>query len=523
MYSVIPASKDITDAMDEPQPAPNKPNAADPGASGRYDHLTREELVAELQRRDAPRHLGLVWDRNRVESERALTAPLSLPTLVPELSSAASAASRNLVIEADNIDALRALALTHRGTIDCIFIDPPYNTGAKDFAYNDRFVDAADSWRQSKWLEFLSHRLAIGAELLADTGVMLVCINDENRSLLELLLEQILPGRRIGSFAWRSRAGAGTTTRTRNLSSDHEHILAYGGPAFTFAQLPKDLSAYSNVEGNDRWASDNLTKTFNYLERPASYFPLHDTARDIWFPCNPERVWGHVWSDEQTRGGVSMQALLRDNKVLFPKKPKTARFDTLDELMSAIDARNVPEGDNGNLFLRHDLPGLSDWVGRTIGWGTPLRKKYVSELRSTELLLSSWLRPTTEADTAADEVVEDEDESELISALDDDAGENPSGTDAAELASGTIAYGIREGGKILTRMFGSKVFNNPKPESLVRGLIRQACPRDGVVLDFFAGSGTTAHAVLKLTAEDGGTRRFIMVSNTEWAKTMLSN
>jgi adenine-specific DNA-methyltransferase len=496
---------DPESATDE---APQPPQEALP--IDRYAGWTQEDLIAELRQRDALKHLGIVWDRNRVEADRALSAPLSLPAIDPTLSSNASGPWRHLIIEGDNIDALRALSLVQRGRVDCIFIDPPYNTGSRDFVYNDRFVDKRDSWRQSKWLEFLYHRLRLGAGLLAPTGVMFVCINDENRDILGMLLEKVMPGQRLGTFAWRSRAGAGTTSKTRNFSADHEHIFVYGGAEFEFKRLPKDLSNYSNVEGDDRWAPDNLTKTFTYIDRPASYFPLHDEERDIWFPCNPERVWGHVWSDEETRGGISMQRLLSQNKVLFPKNPRTARYDTLDDLYAAIDRGDVPTGDNGNLFLRPELPGIEDWVGRTIGWGTPLRKKYVSELKSTELLISSWLRPATEADTSVgepDDLLEEDDEEE-------GSGEVAGEDDSAD-ASGTIEYGIREGGRTLTRIFGRKVFNNPKPESLVRGLIRQACPASGVVLDFFAGSGTTGHAVIKLNAEDGGSRRFILVSNTE--------
>jgi type III restriction enzyme len=101
--------------------------------------------------------------------------------------------------------------MTHSGKVKCIYIDPPYNTGNKDFIYNDRFIDKEDGYKHSKWLEYLFRRLLPARELLAEDGVLLVSINDENRSKLELLLDQALPGMKIGSFVWRSRTGGNDT------------------------------------------------------------------------------------------------------------------------------------------------------------------------------------------------------------------------------------------------------------------------------------------------------------------------
>jgi len=126
---------------------------------------------------------------------------------------------------------LRFLRLTHRRRVKCILIDPPYNTGKKDWVYNDRFVDKEDRFRESQWLEFLYQRLTLARDLLRDDGVILVCINDENRSKLELLLDHVFPGKRVGSFVWKTRAGT-NDPGDHFFSSDHEHVLVYGMPGF---------------------------------------------------------------------------------------------------------------------------------------------------------------------------------------------------------------------------------------------------------------------------------------------------
>ena len=156
----------------------------------------------------------------------------------PELS--AGRAWSNLLIEGDNFDALRYLRMTHAGRVKCICIDPPYNTGNKDFIYNDRFVDKDDLYKHSKWLEFMYRRLLLARDLLAEDGVLLVCINDENRAKLELLLDQALPGMKLGSFVWRCRQGS-NADQGCFLSADHEHVLVYGNAGFTICRIRQEL------------------------------------------------------------------------------------------------------------------------------------------------------------------------------------------------------------------------------------------------------------------------------------------
>lgn len=138
------------------------------------------KLLKELQNLNAPQlrrllvehltkqKLGLYWESNAIERDTALNANVVLPRLVDAASHTPEGVThhRNLIIEGDNFDSLRLLRATHAGKIRVIYIDPPYNTGNKDWVYNDKFVGANDRWRHSQWLEFLYQRLSLARELL---------------------------------------------------------------------------------------------------------------------------------------------------------------------------------------------------------------------------------------------------------------------------------------------------------------------------------------------------------------------
>jgi adenine-specific DNA-methyltransferase len=227
----------------------------------RYDHLSKDELARLLEardRRDATR-FGLVWEANEIDRDKAINSDFVELDLIPELS-VGQAPWRNLIIEGDNFDALRYLRMAYAGRVKCILIDPPYNTGKKDFVYNDRFVDENDSWRYSTWIEFLYQRLVIARDLLREDGVLLCCINDESRAKLELLLDKVMPGRRIGSFVWRTKDSANDSGG--NLSQVHEHVLVYANPQFQFSGKPLSFDDYRNTDDDPEgdWTPQPLTK-----------------------------------------------------------------------------------------------------------------------------------------------------------------------------------------------------------------------------------------------------------------------
>ncbi len=453
-----------------------------------FEDLTREQLLKLVRQQERQKKLGLVWERQRIERDGALDEHFVSLQLVPELGDGA-APWPNLVIEGDNFDALRWLRMTMAGRVKCIFIDPPYNTGNKDWVYNDHYVDKEDAWRHSTWLEFLYQRLMIARDLLARDGVLLVTISDENRAKLDMLMEEVLPGMRVGSLVWRTRVGS-NADQLAFLSPDHEHVLVYAGPDFRFAGNAKSFEMYGNADDdpNGDWRPSDLTLGFNYLERSNLYYPLRDPQTDIWYPPNPDRIWVYA-SRDRLRPGQRVQArpmeeFIERGQVLFPKEQRVEVWETREALDAAIAAGDVPKSGRTPM-LRAGLPDLDFWVGKKVGFNTPAFKRYKKDLRNPTQPLSSWITPRAEAATV------------------------PEG--ANMVVSGTND----EGAKVTKQVFGEKAFNYAKPVSLVRELVRQATGPGDLVLDFFAGSATTAQAVMELNAEDGGGRRFIMVSSTE--------
>jgi len=468
-----------------------------------YDHLTREQLISLLRRRDLSRRLGLVWERNEIEHEKLLEDGFPLVELDKTLSHG-NGSWQNLMIEGDNFQALRFLRAAFKGAVKCIYIDPPYNTGNRDFIYNDRFIDPDDAFKQSKWLEFLYRRLSLARDLLREDGVMLVSINDQNRAYLELLLSHVWPGGRRGTLVWRTRIGD-NSGKGCNLSINHEHVLVWANDGFFFQGGEKSYSMYSNPDNNPRgeWRSSDLTQPKNWLERPNGFYPIYDPETNIWYPPNPDRGWAYAselrLSEGQTIRKDTMEELIRQKRVIFPQDGRFKTWDSLEALRAAIVAGEVPKDGTGGLLIREgiDLIPLEFWVGKKIGFGAPRYKRFKSELAEQMQPLSSWVRSTSGKD-----IVSDEDAIHIESAF------------------------TEEGSKELRRLLGDKAFPYPKPPSLLSGLIDQSTEPGDIILDFFAGSATTAHAVALMNAKDAdkarkaGTpvpkpRTWIMVSTTE--------
>jgi adenine-specific DNA-methyltransferase len=455
-----------------------------------YEEYSRDDLLRLLRERDRKPRFGLVWERDEIDHDNSVNNDFIALDYDPELSHG-DGPHENLLIEADNFDALRYLRMTHAGKVKCIYIDPPYNTGNKDFIYNDHFVDPDDVYKHSKWLEFMYRRLILARDLMSKDGVLLVSIGDENRSKLELLLDQVFPEMRAGSMVWRSRIGD-NRPKGAYLSVNHEHVLVYAMPSFRFKGSEKTFSMYSNKDNDPRgeWRKSDLTGPAGYKNRPNTYYPIHNPDTDTWYVCNPDRVW--VYASEKRVEDASklrkstMEQFIREKRIIFPENQKTKIWNSLDELHKSIESGDVPKDGNNNPMLRKGLPDLEKLVGKKIGWGIPAYKRYKSEISETEQPLSSWLRPASEKDYEELEGVK-----EVSSAFTD------------------------EGSKTLRQVLGSKSFEYPKPPSLLKALVEQSTQENDYVLDFFAGSGTTAHALLELNQSDNLKRKFILVSSTE--------
>ncbi len=479
---------------------------------GRYADLSKTELIRLLEKRDRTKKLGLVWERDEIEADAAIDANFISCEIVQDLCDKPEP-WQNLVIEGDNFDALRWLRMTCAGRVKCIYIDPPYNTGNKDWVYNDRYMDPENRFRQSTWLEFLYRRLSLARDLLADDGVMLISINDEQRALFELMADEAMPGMRIASFTWRTRTGGNDATGAF-ISENHEHVLIYSKPTFRFAGNEKTYEKYVFWDEGcqDHYRLSDISQPKDMDERPNGFYAMYDRATDTYYPANPQRVWPSPFPkgsssydatalesvfpvfppDAETVGKVpprdQIGRWVEQGRIVFPDEQRVEVWNSREELLAAIQAGDVPMARNTRKIWA-EMPHLDFWIGKKIGFGIPQWVRYKRELKNATQPLSSWIVPLSETDTIPE-------------------GERDS---HAHIVSGTNQEGTTE----VQNVFGTKAFNYAKPVSLIRELVRQSTGPDDLVLDFFAGSATTAQAVMELNAEDGGDRRFIMVSSTE--------
>jgi adenine-specific DNA-methyltransferase len=477
------------------------------------DQLNEQQLRRLLAEHLTSRKLGLVWEADLIARDKAVNVNIVLPKLIAEsscLPENSQHASQNLIIEGDNYDALRLLRTTHRGKIRVIYIDPPYNTGNKDWVYNDRFVSSTDKYRHSQWLEFLYRRLVLARDLLTPDGVIMVSINDENRSKLELLMDEVFPNRRLGSLVWRTKDTGNDLSQ--RFSHVHEHILVYANSGFKFNGKATNKNKFRNPDNDPRgdWSPQPLSSNKTFLERPNTYYPIQNPETGYWYPCDPDSVWRFASeknicqrldnNEEKIQAELmalrsdTIEALISKKLIYFPpcSPEEVMIFETKEALLQAIRDGNAPILPKKKTpLLRENLPDIDFWVGKLIATGRPSRKELWTAKPEEERLapLGSWVGGFNE------DLNEGDDDLYQPTHLRSDKG----GVANDEIKS----------------LLGHKAFSYPKPFSLIYGLIQQASKPNDIILDFFAGSGTTAHAVLALNNEDGGNRQFILCSSTE--------
>lgn len=384
-----------------------------------YDHLTREQLLDILKRRDVDARYGLVWEREEIETDNALNRDYVGLRIDPALSYG-DAPWHNLLIEGDNWDALRALAATHKGQVKLIYIDPPYNTGRRDFVYNDRYFDRTNRYRHSTWLEFMHKRLMLARELLAPDGAIFVSIDDNELFNLGLLMNKVFgEGSFIANCIWQKRYSRESTSIIGDV---HEYLLVYAPNPDSFKSRRNKLDL------------DQKNKA-----------PYKNPNNDPLGPWRPIPMNGAGYRPNQM-----YPVTLPSGKIVYP--PEGRHWAVLE-----------PE------YLRLKAAGKI-WFGKN-GDSQPNVIRYLSEVEG--LVPWTWW-----------------------------PHEEVGHTDEAK--------------KEIQAIFGTQTaFDTPKPLRLMERILRIASRPGDLVLDFFAGSGTFGHAVLKLNAEDGGDRRFILVSNRE--------
>lgn len=384
----------------------------------KYNHLSREQLEAKLEKLERERY-GLVWEDK--EEDVARQCEVELPVLKEDNSREIVTDPKkpyNFIIEGDNYHSLYTLNFTHKKKIDVIYIDPPYNTGNHDFRYNDRFVDNIDQFRHSKWLSFMNKRLRLAKNLLKETGLIFISINDIEFAQLKLLCNNIFgESNFICTFIWHSRQNVDSRS-VNGASNDHEYVLCYGrNERAKLRGKIINTAKYSNPDNDFRgpWMSSSIDGLANKLNRPNLHYTIINPETGMSYEPSSSTGWRFQKS--------TLSEMINERRIIWPKNVKSK----------------------------------------------PRMKRFLNELKNTHTGFSSILK--------VDFTVE----------------------------------GTRE----LRRIFGHETLKFPKPTSLILELIEQSIDKNSIILDFFAGSGTTGHAVLELNKQDGGNRQFILCTNNE--------
>ena len=264
------------------------------------------EAISEKKR------YGLVWEESEEEAQEIMREklPVFKEDVSKRLASAPDGSPNHVLIEGDNLNALTALTYTHAGKIDVIYIDPPYNTGNKDFVYNDSFVDKEDGYRHSKWLSFMDKRLKIAKKLLSEKGVIFISIDDNEQAQLKMLCDEIFsPDKFVATIPWRKRTAKSDVPYY--FSQDYEWVLCYANENFT-AGIQKDSRKYYETLDfpNRPWRIHDMSTQRTALERPNSNFTMVNPKNGQKFPVNPLAVW------RITKDGFP--EYLKENRIVFP-------------------------------------------------------------------------------------------------------------------------------------------------------------------------------------------------------------
>lgn len=220
--------------------------------------LTNDEKASLVELLRSQKKYGLVWEDKPEEIETRLADELPVLTEVKEraIVSDAADAPNHILIEGDNLEALTTLAYTHEGKIDVIYIDPPYNTGNKDFVYNDSYVDKEDGYRHSKWLSFMNKRLQIAKSLLSEGGVIFISIDDNEQAQLKMLCDEVFGQENyLGLITRKQSSGAKNDTGENRVITTADYIVSYAKGDFAFKPYyVKNQKTYTREDSEGKFS-----------------------------------------------------------------------------------------------------------------------------------------------------------------------------------------------------------------------------------------------------------------------------
>jgi len=396
------------------------------------EEYSKEELVELVKTIRKRKKYGLVWEAKPEEVVAQCKRELPVFEEVPERAiEKAEGKPTNFIIEGDNYHALSVLNYTHAGKVDVIYIDPPYNTGARDWKYNNDYVDSNDTYRHSKWISMMHSRLVAAKNLLKPDGVLIVMIDDWESHNLQLLLEELYPERELTTIVIEHNP-KGSPSRNFTYSHEYAHFM-----------IPRGMSAIGKdpVEKDDTRNLRRAGRASSRKERPTMFYPIYvKNGKVIRIGSVPEDSFHpKARNTKEKNGAIAVWPI--------DEKGKERRWHFgLDSIADHMDRIEVKETSSGEIQLYATaIPGRykTVWTGGDMDAG-----KYGTSLVK-EILGIEFPFPKSVLATA--------------------------------------------------RCLETVVYNRP----------------NALILDFFAGSGTTGHSTLLLNKKFQGNRKFILCTNNE--------
>ncbi|MHA1491312.1 MAG: site-specific DNA-methyltransferase [Promethearchaeota archaeon] len=408
-----------------------------------YDEKNVKKLLREVKKlKEENKNLksrkkyGIVWEEEKEPEKVVLECKEKVPILKDVKDKEILTDDKkpmNLLIKGDNYHALQVLNYTHKGKVDVIYIDPPYNTGKKkEWKYNDHFVDKEDTYRHSKWLNFMNKRLRLAKELLKDDGAIFISIDENELAQLKLLCDEIFgEDNFVGKWDWYKSATP--PNLSHKIKRNIEYILGY--------EKSRNNFRYKGVKKTSS-SDDPITKPQNSMKK--LIFP----PKSINFKQKNGKIKAGIYGTKK-----------------YPNK-------LLNDL-EIVNYKNLNEVIFENRFI---------WIQEKLDYELENETK----INASKSLVISYKKASYSEEVPPN----------LI-----DGSVNVETTE--------------EAGKALFEIFGEKIFDYPKPVSLIQYIINFKLGKKGIILDFFAGTGTTAHAVLELNNLDKGNRKVILCTNNE--------
>ena len=406
-----------------------------------YNNWTKEQLIEEVGQLRKRKKYGLVWEDK--PEDVVLQCQENIPVL-KEIKNrkifSKDSLPTNILIEGDNYHSLSVLNYTHRGLVDVIYADPPYNTGNKSWIYNNDYVEKDDSYRHSKWLSFIEKRARLSKFLLKDDGIFVLTIDDYELFTVGLLLDEIFgEENKIGVVVIETNP-RGRTTNTF-FATSHEYILFYAKRSeeaeLDFKDLTEDQMGAFDLK-------DEISKYRLLPFRRSGGLSTREERPNSFYPIYFSKTTGKI-STEKFKGATEILPIDGEGRERVWRQ-------TRPSLMVAVN--------RGDIVIRNNGPKF-----------TVLMKDRIKEGRKAKTV---WIDPKYDASSHGTVLIQN----------------------------------------ILNKR---KVFDYPKSLYAVIDTLNVLVKsnKQAIILDFFAGSGTTGQAVLEMNKQDGGNRKFILCTNND--------